>query len=30
MYHYHATAEFPYTVGCFMGEVEESDLHFAE
>lgn len=21
MYHYHATAEFPYTVGCFMGEM---------
>lgn len=26
MYHYHGTAEFPYTVSCFMGEVDQSDL----
>jgi hypothetical protein len=24
-YHYHATMEFPYTVGCFRAEQAESD-----
>ena len=26
MYHYHSTAEFPYTVGCFRGSVDYSGI----